>query len=445
MEFEKDQLQFINYIINNEKKGSIILNAPAGTGKTTVAKYLNSLLKSKFEIVFLAPTHKAANVLRKNEDKKINVKTIHQFLSCDIDYDDKGKIIYSFNENKYKNYKNYIIFIDECSMCNKAMIEAFEYLSKENLIVYMGDDLQLPPINDEEERFSESQISNAFKVSPRFEFKKNQRSKKETATVMLELARNACYSKKMPPKITDISFEDILQYYKKYYKLDNDNTSVIILAYTNVAVNNYNNKIRSFIFNVKEEDLEPYYLNECLVLGSLIRYTEDHNYTSSEIIQIKNISKENLVLSFDDFQCDCKEEDYNKVKCKEHGFRKGSMTIEFYKIIDQYNTIWYKPINPKQFYIMSSQFKQFCILNKKEKDKKINWPRYYSFINLYNAELKYEYAQTIHKSQGSQYNIVFVDRQNLIGCTTRNQTLRINGYYTAISRMQDEVYDIAHN
>ena len=161
----------------------------------------------------------------------------------------------------------------------------------------------------------------------------------------------------------------------------------------------------------------------------------------SDVIQIKELSKEKLVLDFNRFQCDCKDEDYNKVKCKEHGFRKGNMTIEFYKLVDENNTTWYQSINPKQFYILSWQFKQYCIMNKKNKN--INWPAFYDYINLYNADLKYEYAQTIHKSQGSQYNIVFVDRQNLIGCTTRNQTLRINGYYTAISRMRDEVYDIS--
>lgn len=445
MNFEEDQLQFINYIQENEKKGSVILNAPAGTGKTTVAKYLNSILKDKYNIVFLAPTHKAADVLRKDE-KYIKVKTIHQFLTCDIDYDDNGKEIYTFNEENYKKYKDYIIFIDECSMCGIAMVKAFDYLSENNLIVYMGDDLQLPPTKGDDEKYIESKISNAFSVTPRFEFTKNQRSKKETATIMLQLARNACYSKKMPPKIVDMNLNDVLKYFKKYYSLEGnvEEKSLTILAYSNIAVNNYNKKIRSHLFNVKEEELEPYYINERLVLGSLMRETEHHRYTSSEIIKIKDLTKERLVLSFDDFQCNCKEEDYNKVMCKEHGFRRGNMTMEFYKITDHLNTVWYKPVKLKQFQIMSCQFRNYCIMNKKKEDKKINWPRYYNFINLYNADLKYEYAQTIHKSQGSQYNIVFVDRQNLIGCTTRDQTLRINGYYTAISRMRDEVYDITN-
>ena len=433
MQFEEDQLEFINFIKNGVNKGLVVLNAPAGTGKTTVAKYLNTILKNKVVVDFLAPTHKAVGIL--NKDGPINVSTIHRFLQSKLTYSDNGEQIFTFTP---PNKKNNIIFVDECSMVNNSMYEAFNNMSTNNLIVYMGDDLQLPPINseniDEDKQIKkESKISKTFNIETKFEFKKNQRSKKFTSTIMLQLAREACYSKKMPPKIASMNMTEILKYFKDYQNTDK---TVIILAFTNVAITNYNKIIRSYLFNVKEKDLEPFYINENLVLGSLMRVVDDYKYVSSDIIKIKDVTKETLTLKFDNFQCKCKDEQYNKVKCKEHQFRKGSMDIEFYKIIDDRNTIWYQPINKKQFNIMSWQYRQYCIMNKN------NWKEYYEFMNFYNADLKYEYAQTIHKSQGSQYNIVFVDRQNLIGCTSRDTTLRINGYYTAISRMQDEVYDI---
>ena len=439
MKFEDDQLDFINYVTSkkNDRKGEIVLNASAGTGKTTVAKYLNNL---NDKIIFLAPTHKAAAVLRKGKNA-IEVETIHKFLNAKANYTELGDLYFEFRPS-FK--RGYIIFIDECSMVNNKMMEAFHDLSNHNLIIYMGDDLQLPPIvkeeldDDEKPIKKESIISKTFSIKPRFEFKKNQRSKKFTSTVMLQLARDSCYSKRMPPKIAETNLSDILDCFKDLQQSDE---TVIILSYTNASVNNYNKKIRSHLFNVDEDKLEPYYINEKLVFGSSIRRTETKKYFSSEMITIVNLSIKTLTMSFDDFQCKCKDEDYNKVKCKEHGFRKGKIDLEFYEIIDEFDNIWYKPLNQTKFSMFSWQYKRYCIINKNNTRL---WPSYYAYMVQYNADLKYEYAQTIHKSQGSQYNIVFVDRSNLVGCTTRDNTLRLNGYYTAISRMIDEVYDIEH-
>jgi hypothetical protein len=214
-------------------------------------------------------------------------------------------------------------------------------------------------------------------IKDKFTFTKNMRSNQLVSTLMLENARLACYQKKMPQQLINKDINDILETFNEN---KNTNISVIVLAYTNVAVNNYNKKIRCSLFNEKEEDLKPYYETETLVFSGL-RDVEGYNqelnkyqsikYYSSYPVYIKEISIETLTLPY--INCDCKDSDFLRVKCKKHQFRRGNLILDFYKIIDQHNTTWFKPVNIKQFYLLSWQYKQYCI---NEKDK-YTWSQYY--------------------------------------------------------------------
>lgn len=437
MTFTLQQHEFVDFVLSLDKNrtGEIINNSPAGTGKTYIAKYLNNELKN---MIFIAPTHKACSLLSKDIT---GVQTIHKFLNAKQNYDNDGNMFFTFLPKKMKNM---IIVVDECSMVSDEMYKEFQPLKNDNLIIYLGDELQLPPINKEEfndedvgsKEERNSNLSLTFSVKQRFEFTKNMRSNKLVSTLMLELARKSIYNGKMPAKIINRTLKDAIQDFL-------DGKDVIILAYTNVAVNNYNKKIRSALFKVDEDDLKPFYKGEHLIYSG---YRQDYDeirkesikYYSSDKVEINYLEIETLTLSFDDFQCDCKDKDYKKTLCEKHKFHKGSMNLDFYKITDQHNVKWYQPVNKNQFYILSSQYKKYCQMQKRG----TLWKEYYDFMNLYNADLKYQYAMTIHKSQGSQWKNVYVDRHNLIACTSKDKLLKLNAYYTAISRMVEEVYDL---
>lgn len=437
--FNNEQLEFINYILNknNNRKGIILNNSPAGTGKTTVAKYLNKKLNN---ITFLAPTHKACSVLKK--DIKY-VSTIHKFLNAAADYDEEGNLYFTYSTKII--YDN-IIVIDECSMVNTEIFNIINKLSKYNLIIYMGDELQLPPIDNnisdpenikKEKRIKESTKSPTFNIKPKFEFKKNMRSERLVATLMLQNAREAIYNNKMPNRLLKKTINDAIEDFI-------NKKDVIVLAYTNIAVNNYNKKIRSVLFNTSKDNLQDYYINEQLVFSGFRKVLDEdgrtiNNYHSSDKITIIKLSIQTINISLKKFECDCLDENYKKVLCKEHNFRKGFITLDFYKIIDEYGTIWYQPVNKKKYIDqIQNQYKQYGNL----KNNKDIWREYYAFQGLYNADLKYIYSMTIHKSQGSQWKKVYVDRNNLVNCSSKDQILKLHGYYTAISRMQEDVYDI---
>ena len=82
-----------------------------------------------------------------------------------------------------------------------------------------------------------------------------------------------------------------------------------------------------------------------------------------------------------------------------------------------------------------SKFKQVCDewaerLNKeKEAGGRPNWPAFYAYKERY-ADMRLGYATTIHKSQGSTYEVVGVDPLDSFG----NKKFQSQGFYTAATR-----------
>ena len=65
------------------------------------------------------------------------------------------------------------------------------------------------------------------------------------------------------------------------------------------------------------------------------------------------------------------------------------------------------------------------------------WVNYYALKNAL-VDLRLSYACTIHKSQGSTYNTVFIDLAEIGTCTVPKTIARL--LYVAISRARDSVY-----
>lgn len=445
----QEQLNFYNDVCYKESissYGLILLNAPAGTGKSTVIKDLYNDFKD--DVILLAPTHKAVTVLKQG-NSFMKVQTIHRFLLAEANINPINGIRFFIFKLDTSKIKGKLIIVDECSMIDDKMFEEFELLSKNNLVIFCGDDLQLPPIDipenidemteDEIKKNKKpSKLSKTFSVLDKYTFTKNMRSRNSVHTYMLENARKACYLKKMPIKITGKKLDEILDIFEQN-KESNNTESVILLSYSNKSVNSYNKKIRSRLFKVDEDELDMYYTDEKLVFSGYRCTKKGIKYYSSDIINIKDLSIVSQTIDY--LKCPkCKDNEYNLTKCKLHKFNKGDLTLEFYKITDQYDTIWYKPIDRTKFNILKKQYKDICIMFKSG----YLWKSYYGLIEEYDADLKYSYSMTIHKSQGSQFNIVFVDRSNLTKCNSKDILLKVNGYYTAISRMIDEVYDVVN-
>ena len=148
-EFKEKDYRFINKWIDHNisdsdeweklkdilvKKGGLLLQADAGCGKTYAAKKIASVLEG---VKNIAPTNKAALNLRGS--------TIHKFLSMDME----GNIS-TAKMNYIKKNIQYII-VDEISMITKELWRRLTFVKRSTGVKFLllGDDKQLPPVEDE--------------------------------------------------------------------------------------------------------------------------------------------------------------------------------------------------------------------------------------------------------------------------------------------------------
>lgn len=137
----KKQAEALKKLISN---GFTILSGKAGTGKTSTIKALIDSIKDDEDFLLLAPTGKASDVLGNATKQK--AQTIHRFLK------NKGWLnegYWTFKKTGGQIVKVRNLVIDEASMVNlNLMATLFRAIDSEYLkrIILIGDSKQLPPI-----------------------------------------------------------------------------------------------------------------------------------------------------------------------------------------------------------------------------------------------------------------------------------------------------------
>lgn len=115
------------------------LGGYAGTGKTTIIKFIIAELCKKYPIVVCAFTGKACNVLQR---KGVSAQTMHS-LMYDVEVDDKtGEVTF----NKKCILFPELIIIDEASMISTDLYN--DLLSFDKKYLFVGDPGQLEPVGD---------------------------------------------------------------------------------------------------------------------------------------------------------------------------------------------------------------------------------------------------------------------------------------------------------
>ena len=416
------------------KFGILVLNAPAGTGKTHIITYLHNSLKAN--IIILAPTHKACEVINSKLGNK-NCNTIHRFLNATEEIDEiTGEITFVMQSSSITDT---IIIIDEASMVDKDMFNNFIELSKTNLIVFIGDAFQIPPVKESK--------SLVFTLPNPLTLTKNMRSTNSLSNHYLQKFRDGVerIGTTMINNIDKKNKNFILNQFSK-------KEDIIILAWTNSKVKYWNNLIREDLFNDKIIDnLEKFYQGEKLVFSGYRPINKEIKYYSNDIVKIKYLKIQFLDIKFPSCQhmtnsdekgvgldmkeCNEKKKGGCKV-CDIKSHKTPSKSIKFYTIIDQNDIVWNKSFDEdnKEIRVILNEYKHKAL---KLKNKNV-WKEYYSMKNQYDPELNYSYASTVHKAQGSAWNTVFVDINNIRFNKSMSDNTRLA--YTAVSRMSDTVY-----
>ncbi len=146
---QETALKEIASFLCSSQESVYILSGYAGTGKTTIAENIVKYgLDLNKECIITAPTNQAVKVLKdKFGEIKVLFKTLHSTLYGSPDAD-TGEWIASV---KFKAY--HVILVDESSMISKTVYTDLikEVQSAHAKVIFFGDSFQLEPVGDDPE------------------------------------------------------------------------------------------------------------------------------------------------------------------------------------------------------------------------------------------------------------------------------------------------------
>lgn len=411
-----DQLTVFNGLVNflERKSGGIaVLKGYAGTGKTTViSKVVQDALNTYTGelICVTAPTNKAVKVLMGKADYRhsnLEYSTLHRLLGLKEVIEDGVQKFLKDWDAEASIEECGILIVDEASMISDEIFGmVLAYVPKGLRLIFVGDPAQIPPINEvdcipfqeeEQERlemkiFELTEIVRQAKGNPILIHATDVRSNLhrdysgvERETQLLEDGSGVCFLNRADMDHGEL-LEDILYAYfnSENFKVDADFAKVI--AWRNKVVNFMNYKIRRMIYGDHIGKLE---IGEKMIANKPI--------VDGEII---------IMTTNDEFEIIGLEEGVEKIN-------GGAFEIPYYKAkclyVDPFGNEREKHIRVVHEDGEATYNEVLSMLNEiaKSKDKgttaaKMAWADFWNF-KKYFADVKYNYAITAHKAQGSTY------------------------------------------
>ena len=409
---------------------TVSLIGAAGVGKTYMTtEIIKALLQNKVKVTITTPTHKALKVVKNMLQKEgivIDSKTIHSFLNLKLkpNYENglQELIMDDFNKN---NTRTDVLIVDESSMICKEM---FNYIQtairyrRAKCVLFVGDYFQLPPVTGElnpvfemKSQYQLTEIVRQAAGNPIIQLATDirQRIESQEHTNLRHLV-----SKYTSDKIRVVSDG---KEFMSMFLTANDETSKwfekdqIIASFTNESVDNYNRALRLKYWKdhgYNTDDI-PY-----LMVGDTIIFQEAHIegdniiHANNDIVTVTTAKK----LLDEETYCwywECTDEE-------NLGFR----------ILD--------PISKQKYAKYLSNIASMANLAKGV-DKKNLWEKYYSMKGQYQ-DIKYSFASTVHKLQGSTFEEAFVDLRGILQYLNEtNYDFIYRLVYVAVTRASDRV------
>ena len=407
-----------------ETGNRLVITGKAGTGKTTLVKFLLKELKRR-EIdnvrkynksICSAPTNKAVKVLKSKMTEGVNenyFQTTHSALKLKRHINIKTGSVTFKPEKIYKgNYplKNVsILIIDEASMLNSKLLHYIEESALSIKVIFIGDEAQIPPVG-------ESHSPVFYSDYPTVEL--TEIIRQAEGNPIIELSRNLNLIKSKTENRTSIGgyifTENLFKVIKTLARV-NGTDELKYLAWTNREVDFINNQVRNFIYGSPSK----------IEIGeSLIFNSPYGDYFTNEEIKVKKIKvSEKKYLVY-------------KVLNPEY----NTSNLEAPRELIKYVLLKTYQINDSVYVLHedSEMIYKEVVKHIKEMIGKnlLFWNSYYNFIESF-ADIKYNHAITVHKSQGSTYHQVIINVRDINFNKDKEEREKL--LYTAITRAENLV------
>jgi len=422
-----------------------ILRGYAGTGKTTIVKALVDVLpKIGKKTALLAPTGRAAKVLTSYTRKEAN--TIHRKIYFARTNKD-GLIDLKLQVNYHKHT---LFIVDEASMIQHTMSAEGALFSSRNLLddlfqfvfsgencrmLFIGDSAQLPPVGlDHSPALDHEFLQNAYSLGiDSFELTEVVRQAKESGIlvnatkvrqqIQLQEFNLPVFSIGAFRDIVRLNGQDLEEELNHAWSGSRKENSVVICR-SNKRANIFNREIRRRILFLEDEISTGDYL--MVVKNNYYWLPQEStagfvaNGDIVELMRIRNI-----------------EEIF--------GFRFADVTIRFLDYPDEKDldvkiildtlmaesAALTQPDNNRLFQAVMADFQD--IPSRRKRMEKVKASPYFNAL-----QVKFAYALTCHKTQGGQWDTVFID-QGYINDKMLNVEFA-RWLYTAVTRATKKLF-----
>lgn len=473
---EEQSTLFDNLIdmVKDTNNDRAVIVGYAGTGKTyAISKFISAL---KVKCAMTAPTNKAVKVLVDNKTPEMHsvaFSTIHKMLALKMQWvRPKKNENFKAYQKLVRNYKGKVslndykvLIIDECSMLQDDLFHMVMKEKNHSLkVIFLGDPAQIPPIGRldsipllEKKRaeynidlFTLEKIMRQADGSNILKTAYSIRSKRFTNEDVIQdrtLGGDVHFMSPANDIHRSVFMNDMLEVFNSD-EFNKDPNHCKVIAWRNKTVDLFNMFIRSSIYNIPAEELPPMMVGEKLIADTpIVRRTLDGiniifntadefevvDYEAKETTYtIPGTKSTNQQIVFSGI-------DLPKATGKQYHFK-------YFKAIVKYRVIGEKDEEGNDIFLNeridiiapeSEQQLSWCI---SDLAKRKLWDDFEKMIDRF-AKVKFNYAITCHKAQGSTYGTVFMIEDDIDVNKELVERNRIK--YTAASRASKHLYIIS--
>lgn len=415
---QKEALEKISRFIDIETDGTdyFLLAGYAGTGKTTIleniVKYAQRTGKSA---VILAPTNKAASIAKgklQASNTEVEATTIHRMMYGEPD--ENGNWI-------PKELKpNTVYIVDESSMMSQSVLDDMMMLAEEvqSKVIFVGDSFQLEPVESDPKLFLwNNKEFNKANMHELTEVKRQNAGTILTLATALRTLKGAAF---MPNKSQDdFRIVDNVKFNSLIAESFAKGEDAVVITSTNEKRVNYNHLVRKSLFGEKASNM----INQG---DKMIITASNERLTNGEMIVV------------DDFEVNADFDLTFMIKDRPVKIPFQLMSVYITNPVNgrrEVHNILFSPDLPV------ASFPTQELLKKVMDEGKLHYVEDYT-IRTKSGEVKikdlltatYGYSVTAHKSQGSEWDKVFLDATWL-----HNGWNKARWFYTAITRARKEI------
>ncbi len=428
---------------------TFLLKGFAGTGKTTFIQALSKTLPGlRYQVVMLAPTGRAAKVLRSYTG--LEALTIHKKIYA-LQSGKSGELQVRLNDKAAMS--NTVYLVDEASMIpsgndrsdlfgSRSLLDdlfAFVFSKPGCMLILSGDTAQLPPVSETESHsLDAAYIQSCYHTRVYMhEMKEVVRQVRESGILMNATSLRILVGRKESlPVLKTAGFDDVEALYgqnisermQDHFGSRYDDEALVVCR-SNKQANKYNQHIRMNILGQEDEISSG---DSMMVVKNnyfwLTGESKAGFIANGDVIRIKRVYKieerfgfrfARVLLTLADYEEEPETEALlllNTLYAESPALSRDDSKTLFHSVAQTYAS---------------------------KKTGKIVYRKVFQDPWLNALQVKFSYAVTCHKAQGGQWNEVFVDSGYM------TEEMFTTGYlrwlYTAVTRARKKLYFINMN